>query len=286
MKQNYNLLTSSTAFPHAWNTFFQKSKKHAGSLLVVLFMLFGFSDAFGQTTEPITTTGAGTWIVPCGVTSITVEAWGAGGAGGGCTSNDDSGDGGGSGAYTSGIFAVTAGSNIAYTIGAGGVGSTNNGTDGGDTTILGMIAGGGQGGNRNGGTVTGIGGTASGGTINTNGNNGTAGGSDTGGNGGNAPNGGNGGTGRNNNNGNPGATPGGGGGGGERSFFFGNRSGGDGGNGEIRITYNVSLPAAPANPTSNSPQCTPPWSNFNKSWRTTSRSNMVLANSFRRHKYS
>ena len=48
MKQNYNLLTSSTAFPHAWNSFFQKSKKHAGSLLVVLFMLFGFSDAFGQ----------------------------------------------------------------------------------------------------------------------------------------------------------------------------------------------------------------------------------------------
>lgn len=48
MKQNYNLLTSSTAFPHAWNSFFQKSKTHAGSLLVVLFMLFGFSDAFGQ----------------------------------------------------------------------------------------------------------------------------------------------------------------------------------------------------------------------------------------------
>lgn len=48
MKQNYNLLTSSTAFPHAWNTFFQKSKKHAGSLLVVLFTLLGFSDAFAQ----------------------------------------------------------------------------------------------------------------------------------------------------------------------------------------------------------------------------------------------
>ncbi len=48
MKQNYNLLTSSTAFPHAWNTFFQKSKTKTASLLVVLFMLFGFSDAFGQ----------------------------------------------------------------------------------------------------------------------------------------------------------------------------------------------------------------------------------------------
>ena len=63
MKQNYNLLTSSTAFPHAWNTFFQKSKTKTTSLLVVIFTLLGFSDAFGQTTEPITTTGAGTWIV-------------------------------------------------------------------------------------------------------------------------------------------------------------------------------------------------------------------------------
>ena len=58
MKQNYNLLTSSTAFPHAWNTFFQKSKKHAGSLLVVLFMLFGFSDAFGQIAQRGTATTA------------------------------------------------------------------------------------------------------------------------------------------------------------------------------------------------------------------------------------
>ena len=48
MKQNYNLLTSSTAFPHAWNTFFQKSKTKTTSLLVVLFTLLGFSDVFGQ----------------------------------------------------------------------------------------------------------------------------------------------------------------------------------------------------------------------------------------------
>lgn len=262
MKKNYfpkNATKTST--PLVLNCEKKSLKNTLTGLFLFLFTFLGFSDAFGQTTETITTTGAGSWTVPCGVTSITVEAWGGGGAGGGCTSNNDSGDGGGSGAYTSGIFAVTAGSNIAYTIGAGGVGSTNNGTDGGDTTILGMIAGGGRGGNANGGSVTGTGGTATGGTINTNGNNGTAGGTSTGGNGGNAPNGGSGGTGRNDNNGNPGATPGGGGGGGEGSgvlLWFRARSGGNGGDGQIRITYNVSLPAAPANPTSNSPQCNPP----------------------------
>ena len=50
MKQNYNLLTRSTALAHAWNTFFLKSKTKTASLLVVLFTLFGFSDAFGQVT--------------------------------------------------------------------------------------------------------------------------------------------------------------------------------------------------------------------------------------------
>ena len=50
MKQNYNLLTRSTALAHAWNTFFLKSKTKTASLLVVLFTLFGFSDTFGQVT--------------------------------------------------------------------------------------------------------------------------------------------------------------------------------------------------------------------------------------------
>ena len=69
MKQNYNLLTSSTAFPHAWNTFFQKSKKHAGSLLVVLFMLFGFSDAFGQ----IAQRGVATTATGNNVSTLTIK---------------------------------------------------------------------------------------------------------------------------------------------------------------------------------------------------------------------
>ncbi|MDK2770979.1 MAG: GEVED domain-containing protein [Flavobacterium sp.] len=200
-----------------------------------ILLLFGIENTNAQTTVNITATGAGTWTVPCGVTSITVEAWGAGGTGGGSTVNNDSGDGGGSGAYTSGTFTVTPGSNIAYYVGRSFNGGTGNGADGEDTTILGMNAGGGQGGNANGGSVTGTGGVASGGTTNTNGNNGGAGGTGTGGDGGDAPNGGAGGNGTSNANGQPGTSPGGGGGGGERSG--GNRSGGRGGSGQITLTY-------------------------------------------------
>ena len=130
MKQNYNLLTSSTAFPHAWNSFFQKSKKHAGSLLVVLFMLFGFSDVFGQSPFVDNNTATpNTFTVPAGVTSITIHLWGGGGAGGGSTTNDFGGSGGGSGGYTTRTYAgLVGGEIINYTLGAGGIGSTGNGT--------------------------------------------------------------------------------------------------------------------------------------------------------------
>lgn len=206
------------------------------SFTVLFFLITQFSNA---QTVTVNTTGTGTFVVPCGVTSITVRAWGAGGAGGGSRNAGVSGDGGGAGGYSMGTFIVTAGQNINYFVGAGGTGSTNDGTNGGNTTIagFGLAANGGTGGNRNGGTISGLGGTASGGTVNTSGANGSAGGSNTGGNGGSSPNGGTGGTGVPNGNGVPGVAPGGGGGGGERGNTGGNRSGGDGGNGRIEITY-------------------------------------------------
>jgi len=208
-------------------------------ILLLITFFFSFFLSYGQTVT-ITTTGVGTFVVPCGVTSITVRAWGAGGAGGGSTINGDSGDGGGSGGYTTGVFTVTAGQTINYSIGAGGTGSTGDGANGGNTTIadLGLAANGGTGGNRNGGTVSGLGGSASGGTA-TPGANGGAGVINTGGNGGDAPNGGVGGVGRNNRDGDNGFAPGGGGGGGEREngAMGRSRSGGDGGNGRIEITY-------------------------------------------------
>lgn len=79
----------------------------------------------------------GTFVVPSGVTQITVQAWGGGGGGGGrgTTSNGGAGGGGG-GAYARVTLSVTPGQSFTVTVGArgaGGAAGDNNGTAGGDT---------------------------------------------------------------------------------------------------------------------------------------------------------
>ncbi len=64
--------------------------------------------------EVITTTGAGSWTVPAGVTSLTVETWGGGGA--------SSAQCGGGGAYSAGVVTVTPGQAIDYFVAARQVG--------------------------------------------------------------------------------------------------------------------------------------------------------------------
>ena len=214
----------------------RKSFIHKASFFI---LLLSFSLGYSQITVSGTGPGNYTFFVPCDVTSITIEAWGAGGAGGGSTVNNDGGQGGGSGAYVSSTIAVTGGQEINYTIGAGGTGSTGNGTNGADTTIpsLGITAGGGTGGTANGG-ATANGGIAAGGTTNTNGGNGGNGGARPGGDGGDTPNGGTGGNGGSNAAGTNGNFIGGGGGGAERAGGgAGDRSGGDGADGQVSITY-------------------------------------------------
>jgi hypothetical protein len=182
-----------------------------------------------------TFTANGSFTVPCGVTSISVQVWGGGGGGAGDgTNNTTAGAGGGGGGYSTGVIAVVPGNVIAYTVGAGGAGGggATNGGAGGATTFSTVSAAGGGGGTRE------NGGGGAGGLGNT--NNGVAGANSsgtTGGNGGAGGNGGNGGAGgTNGNNGSAGVAPGGGGGG------AGNRSGGAedgaaGGRGQIRITF-------------------------------------------------
>ncbi len=213
------------------------------TLTFVLILLSGL--VFGQTSPHlITTTGAGSFTVPCGVTSLTVECWGGGGAGGGTTSNPGAGGGGGGGAYVINTITVTPGQVINYTVGAGGATGTGNGGNGGNTTFSTLTANGGSGGLSfaNGGTG-GTGGTGSGGTV-TNGGNGTNSTatplSGTGGTGGTGGAGGAGFTG--NANGNAGAAPGGGGGGAcKNASSGGNRDGGAGARGQIRLTWTASL---------------------------------------------
>lgn len=218
-----------------------KAKFPQSLLFIVCLHLLCLTSIHGQTTTTVSATGNGTFIVPCGVNTITIEAWGAGGAGGGSTSNNyGGGAGGGSGAYVKSTYTVTPGQTINYYVGAGGYGSNNaNGTDGQATqiTTFSIVAGGGKGGQRNEYGNPGAGGNASGGNIeNTNGSYGQYGNSNSGGDGANAPHGGYGGNSEANNDGGNGGNPGAGGGGGEGS---GNnsRKGGNGGTGRIVFSY-------------------------------------------------
>jgi hypothetical protein len=95
--------------------------------------------------------GGGTFQVPAMVTEITVEAWGAGGAGGGRTSDGYAGGGGG-GAYAKKTFTgLTPGSNISYYVAPTTTGTTGSGAAGNaswfrSNNSSGLVAAGGSGG--------------------------------------------------------------------------------------------------------------------------------------------
>lgn len=242
------------------------------SLFTLLFSsLFAQDETFAGSSSCGTGANSGTWEVPCGVTEITVEVYGAGGGAGGGGGGSGGGvcdtyggGGAGGGAYTSLTFNVTPGTSFNYSAGAGGCGGNNgsdlsdgdNGGTGGNSTFSGTDAGGnpislqangGAGGNAGdgcnflgsgGGNGSGsAGGTASGGSINTPGAAGGNGSGSTGGAGGAGagPNGGAGGatTAANGN------TYGGGGAGG------GNSDGGAGAEGVIFITFVTSGATTP-----------------------------------------
>ena len=66
-------------------------------LYILISIPFGLNAQI--TTQTITTTGAGTFNIPCGVTSLEVEVWGGGGGGGDAKSNYALAGGGSGGAY-------------------------------------------------------------------------------------------------------------------------------------------------------------------------------------------
>lgn len=253
-------------------------------LMLVSFLLLGFN-ASAQVTQTFNTTG--TFVVPIGVTTVQVEAWGAGGAGGGNTTNNDGGGGGGGGAYSKTTNISVIGSPThAVTVGVGGNGTTVDGTAGGDSwfsTTGVLLAKGGAGGisgtfvsgasgGAGGATATGVGAVKFAGGNGGNGRNSNAGQGGPGGSSAgtaangvsgattwatvtaaNAPTGGgkggNGGT--QNNNGNAGAIPGAGGGG----SGDGNVSGGGGAAGRVLVIYNCPAYALTTAATANGPFC-------------------------------
>ncbi|WP_146260445.1 glycine-rich domain-containing protein, partial [Algoriphagus chordae] len=227
-------------------------------------MIFSLGEVKGQCVITENTAGVHTFIVPAGVTEITVETWGAGGRGGSRTNNGGSGGGGGGG-YSRSIISVTPGETYSYTVGAGGaVGSINGGIS---RFYLGatdhVLANGGIGTNNNSNTA-GTGATTSGAIGNQEtkpGGAGASGNTSRGGGGGSSGNlgengvagsgstggshtvgvgdGGNGGTGTNDN-GDPGNAPGGGGGGAIRDCIgwgCSDLEGGNGANGRVQITF-------------------------------------------------
>jgi hypothetical protein len=190
-----------------------------------------------------TFTNSGSFIVPSGVTQITMKAWGGGGKGGDRDKNSGRSGGGGAGAYSESTITVTPGETLYYFSGPGSVSSAagsdswvSRASNGSNPILLA------KGGNSVANNITNgaSGGLASQGvgTIRTNGGNGSNAGGD-GGDGGDSPNGGEGGDGGENGNtkGEPGGFPGGGGGGGRTSSDEQTREGGNGGNGQISFSY-------------------------------------------------
>lgn len=101
--------------------------------LVTAWLLLTAIFVSGQT-HTLDLTTSGTYNVPQGVTSLTVEAWGGGG-GGGRTGSVATGGGGG-GAYAKDDIVVSPNSEISYVIGKGGSGSSDVSKDGGKTWFL------------------------------------------------------------------------------------------------------------------------------------------------------
>ncbi|MES2588159.1 MAG: GEVED domain-containing protein [Bacteroidota bacterium] len=96
--------------------------------IILLFITFSSFNSFSQIVKTFNTTGNGTWTAPCGVTSITLECWGAGGGGASATGNTSAGGGGSGGGYIKATYTVVPGTTYNLFVGTGGSG--NSGQDG------------------------------------------------------------------------------------------------------------------------------------------------------------
>ncbi len=253
--------------------------------IAALSLLSAMANA--QTVETFNTPGSGTWTCPSGITTVTVECWGGGGAGGGGVATGTGaarGGGGAGGGYAKKIIAVTPGNNYNFSVGAGGLGvvpsldnesapsglntyfidaSTVNAPGGiggkGKINSTGTAASGVGGvfdNTTSKGTITFKGGNGGTATISMSGSGGSSGGTESDGTNGGAVNtkstvvgGGDGAAGRNNAAiGNNGGVPG-GAGAGARANQGNSFVGGNGGNGQIKLTYS-SNPTISSTPTS------------------------------------
>lgn len=90
--------------------------------LIAILMVCLTSILNAQTHDSIFITSTGTWTVPCGVTSVTVQCWGAGGGGEGGSGGYGSGGGAGGGYSINTAVSVTPNYTYTVTVGVGGAG--------------------------------------------------------------------------------------------------------------------------------------------------------------------
>ncbi|MBE0638103.1 MAG: hypothetical protein IH598_06275, partial [Bacteroidales bacterium] len=125
-------------FKKSLNKSFPAVKSWAG--LIIFLLMTGFllsnSLAYSQTTETFNYTGAvQTWTVPAGVTSVTIEAWGAQGGANWVNNNNYGG-------YASGILSVTPGQDLNIFVGQQPSGINGGWNGGGNGESLGQGGGG------------------------------------------------------------------------------------------------------------------------------------------------
>lgn len=131
----------------------------------------GGGGAGTPTTQVYNTAGTTAFVVPTGVTSITVKAWGAGGGGGGGNNGGGIGGAGGGGGYAKAVISVTPAESLDVLVGTAGAKATTNtaaGNGGGysalkrSATFLLQAGGGGGGGGTRGSRAGGAGGAGGG----------------------------------------------------------------------------------------------------------------------------
>lgn len=137
-------------------------KKYPYTTILSMVVLLFLSTPILAQIQTYTSTGANTFTVPHGVTSITVEAWGGGGRGGALTGTDATAAGGGGGGYARSVLAVTAGQSYSLTVGAGSTSTVAGGTSSFNTNTAIAIGGGSVANNSN---VSGAGGSGNTGNI-------------------------------------------------------------------------------------------------------------------------
>lgn len=119
------------------------------SFLFIFVISYSWSQTVSQTFDT-----SDTFVVPAGVTTLNIRAWGGGGAGGGSTAATGiqafNGSGGGGAAYVINTLSVTPGATLNVIVAGDTPGTTGNGTAGGFSTIEGyessILAAGGLGG--------------------------------------------------------------------------------------------------------------------------------------------